>query len=257
MRQNIFIALIFSLLNLTFAPTMIEAASYGWGYKPENDGKLPDVGKYAEIIQPYHAYYADLSGDKDIYLTFDNGYEQGYTADILDVLKENKVPATFFVTGHYVKDQPELIKRFVKEGHIIGNHSHSHFDFTTLSEAEIKQELEKVEKAVALLTPQKSMQYLRTPRGTFSDKTLAYTTELGYIQVFWSLAFMDWDINKQKGADYAYEAIMRQVHPGAIILLHAVSEDNALALDKVIKNLKEDGYTFRSLDELMLKNLLP
>ncbi|HEY4602410.1 MAG TPA: delta-lactam-biosynthetic de-N-acetylase [Cerasibacillus sp.] len=235
-----------------------QASGYGWGYKKNNDNKLPDVGKYGEMIQPYDAYYADLSGEKYIYLTFDNGYEQGYTADILDVLKKEKVPATFFVTGHYVKTASDLIKRMVKEGHIIGNHSYTHPDFTTMSKTEMAYELIKLDKAVNEITGTKqSLKYLRPPRGTFDDNTLKWATELGYIHVFWSVAFRDWNLNEQKGWRYAYDEVMKQIHPGAIILLHAVSSDNATALSKMIKELKKQGYTFKSLDDLLMKDMLP
>ncbi len=233
------------------------AASYGWGYKKNNDHQRPEIGKYAALLQKYGAYYADLSGDKSVYLTFDNGYEQGYTAGILDVLKQENVPATFFITGHYIESEPDLVKRMVDEGHIIGNHSYHHPDFTVLSKAAIEEELRSLEEKVAAITDQKEMKYLRPPRGIFNEQTLQWSNELGYIHIFWSLAFSDWNVDKQKGWKYAYEQIMSQIHPGAIILLHTVSSDNAEALAQVIKGLKEQGYTFKSLDDLLLNDLLP
>lgn len=235
----------------------IAAAGYGWGYQKNDDHKVPDIGEYNEVLEKYNAFYADLSGDKDIYLTFDNGYEEGHTSDVLDVLKAENVPATFFVTGHYVKDQPKLIQRMVKEGHIIGNHSYHHPDFTVISKASIQKELDSLEKAVASLTNQKKLQYLRPPRGTFSQDTLRWTNELGYTHIFWSLAFQDWKTNDQKGKDYAYKEITKQLHPGAIILLHTVSSDNKKALASVIQEAKRQGYTFKSLDDLMIKEYMP
>lgn len=233
------------------------ASAYGWGYAKKMDNKPPDVGKYADMLQGHQAIYRDDTSQKVIYLTFDNGYEQGYTEQILEVLKKEQVPATFFVTGHYVKDQPELVNRMVKDGHIVGNHSFHHPDFTEMSKETVRKELDTLEAAVAKVSDQKSMNYLRPPRGTFNENTLKWADELGYVHVFWSLAFKDWETNQQKGWKYAYEQIMQQVHPGAIVLLHTVSEDNAEALDKVIKQLKKDGYQFKSLDELMVKNALP
>lgn len=234
-----------------------EASGYGWGYQRNKNHEIPDIGKYKEMLKKYGAYYADDSGDKVLYLTFDNGYEQGHTADILDVLKEEKVPATFFVTGHYVKEEPELVKRMANEGHIIGNHSYHHPDFSVISKESIKEELDTLEAAVAEITDQKEMQYLRPPRGIFSEQTLQWTKELGYTHVFWSLAFADWRTDAQKGWKYAYDEILSQVHPGAIILLHTVSSDNAAALSRVIKDLKKQGYTFKSLDDLVVKEMLP
>jgi peptidoglycan-N-acetylmuramic acid deacetylase len=258
MRKKIVVTLVLAFLTFFIGGNSFEAASgFGWGYKKNENHEIPEVGKYRNMLEKYGAYYADHSGKKHIYLTFDNGYEEGYTDDILNVLKEEKVPATFFVTGHYVKSEPELVKRMADEGHIIGNHSYHHPDFTVLSKKAMKEELESLEQAVAKVSSQKEMKFMRAPRGTFNEQTLKWSSELGYIQVFWSLAFADWHTDQQKGADYAYEQIMKQVHPGAIILLHAVSADNAKALSKVIKDLKKQGYDFRSLDDLVIEDMLP
>lgn len=235
---------------------MTEVGAYGWGYKKNSDKQIPDVGKYGSILENNLAFYADKQTDKDIYLTFDNGYEEGYTEAVLDVLEQENVPATFFVTGHYVEEEPKLVKRMVDNGHIIGNHSYYHPDFTTMTKAEIDEELQMVEDAVANITKQQEMNYVRPPRGTFNEETLQWTKELGYVSVFWSLAFKDWETNKQKGWKYAYEQITEQIHPGAIILLHTVSEDNAQALEKVIQQLKQEGYQFKSLDDLLWKNII-
>lgn len=129
----------------------------------------------------------DDSGDKVVYLTFDNGYEQGYTPKILDALKKENVPASFFVTGHYVESKPDLVKRMVKEGHIVGNHSYHHPDLSIVSKKTMKKELETLEDAVAEITDQDQMKYLRPPRGIFSEQTLKWANELGYIHIFWSL----------------------------------------------------------------------
>ncbi|WP_217589812.1 delta-lactam-biosynthetic de-N-acetylase [Lentibacillus saliphilus] len=257
MRQlKLFATVISAALIFMMLPHSV-SASYGWGYKKNTDHTIPDVGKYKQMLEQYGAYYADHSGDKHIYLTFDNGYEAGYTEDVLNVLKEENVPATFFVTGHYVKSEPDMIKRMVEEGHIVGNHSYHHPDFTVISKQSMKEELETLEAAVANVSDQKSMTYLRPPRGTFSEKTLSWAAELGYTHVFWSLAFIDWNTDKQKGWEYAYEQVIDQIHPGAIMLLHAVSSDNAEALSQIIQDLKAEGYTFKSLDDLVLKDMLP
>lgn len=235
-------------------PIHTEASGYGWGYKKNADHQVPNIGRYQELLDEYGAYYADLSGDKHIYLTFDNGYEQGYTGDILDVLKKSQVPATFFVTGHYVETEPELVKRMAEEGHIIGNHSYHHPDFSILSKEAMQKELEDLEAAVSEITDQNEINYLRPPQGMFNEETLKWANDLGYTHIFWSLAFKDWETNNQKGWQYAYEQVMEQIHPGAIILLHTVSADNAEALEHVIKELKDQGYEFKSLDDLVMKN---
>lgn len=258
MRKSKLLSMILMVFLLSFALSNgVIAASYGWGYKKNSNHERPDIGKYQELLVKYGAYYVDDSGEKTIYLTFDNGYEQGHTEDILNVLKKESVPATFFVTGHYVEEEPELVKRMVADGHIIGNHSYHHPDFTVISKQSIKEELESLEQAVADISDQKELKYLRPPRGTFSEQTLQWSNELGYIHIFWSLAFKDWLTDQQKGWQYAYDQIMNQIHPGAIVLLHTVSSDNAEALQRVISDLKKQGYLFKSLDDLHLKNTIP
>jgi peptidoglycan-N-acetylmuramic acid deacetylase len=149
-----------------------------------------------------------------------------------------------------VKDQPELIKRMAAEGHLIGNHSWSHPDMTTISDEKIKDELESVRKSVAALTGNERMDYLRPPRGIFSERTLRVTKELGYRNVFWSSAYKDWDTKDQKGSAYAFKKVVSQLHPGAVILLHSVSKDNAESLGAIIDEAHRQGYEFRSLDYL-------
>lgn len=225
-----------------------------WGFKKAVNEQPAEAGKELDLLlEKYGAYYKDSSDKKVLYLTFDNGYENGYTAKILDILKKEKVPATFFITGHYLKSAPDLVKRMAGEGHIIGNHSYHHPDFTKVSDEKLKQELERVVVETEELTGKKGMTYLRPPRGIFSERTLKLAQELGYTQVFWSLAFVDWKTDQQKGAEYSYDQIMKQVHPGCIMLLHTVSKDNADALENAIKELKKRGYTFKSLNDLMVK----
>ncbi|MFC4025726.1 delta-lactam-biosynthetic de-N-acetylase [Oceanobacillus longus] len=247
----IFLTFSFCLYN----PYSIDA--FGWGYKKNTDHQVPEIGEYKNLLEKYGAYYVDDSGAKTIYITFDNGYEQGFTEEILDVLKRESVPATFFVTGHYVKSEPELIKRMVDDGHIIGNHSYHHPDFTILTKDAIQKELETLEAAVAEVSDQKDIKFLRPPRGVFNENTLQWANELGLVHIFWSLAFIDWKVSEQKGSEYAFDQIMAQMHPGAIVLLHAVSSDNAEALERIIQELKKQGYTFKSLDDLLIKKLLP
>ncbi len=253
--KNFYLVIAVMMVLLLLNPVTILA--YGWGYKKGKDEQAPQFGIYSEMLNKTNAIYLDNSGEKIIYLTFDNGYEQGYTADVLNILKKYGVNATFFVTGHYAKSEPNLLKRMVDEGHIIGNHSYHHPDFTRMTKDEMKKELDSLESVVAEHTSQKKTIYLRPPRGTFSEQTIKWAEELGYVHVFWSLAFKDWEVKHQKGADYAFDQITSQIHPGAIILLHTVSEDNAGALEKVILHLKDEGYEFGNLDDLMMKQLLP
>jgi peptidoglycan-N-acetylmuramic acid deacetylase len=233
-------------------------AKFNWGFKKSTNHEPPSAGKhFDELLAKYNSFYLGNTSKKEIYLTFDNGYENGYTSPVLDVLKKKNVPATFFVTGYYLKDQPELVKRMVKEGHIVGNHSWHHPDLTTVSDVRLKKELELVKEEYEQLTGEKGMNYLRAPRGIFSERTLALSEQLGYTNVFWSLAFVDWYTDQQKGWKYSYDQVMKQIHPGSILLLHTVSKDNAEALEKIITDLQAQGYEFKSLDDLMMERTIP
>lgn len=228
---------------------------YHFGFKKSKNGQLPSINEegFKNIVDRHGAVFLGDTTKKELYLTFDNGYENGFTPKILDTLLAKKVPAIFFVTGHFVKEQPELLKRMAKEGHLIGNHSWSHPDMTTVPNQKIRDELTKVSDAVQQVTGQATMRYLRPPRGIFSDRTLAVTKELGYTNVFWSVAYKDWDTKVQRGAKYAYDNVMAQLHPGAVILLHSVSKDNAEALGTIIDEARKQGYEFKSLDQLPKK----
>lgn len=242
------------LISCLFFPNISYA--YGWGYKRGAVNEPPEVGVYKNILEKYGGYYLEKSEEKNIYLTFDNGYEAGYTEGILDVLKEEEVPATFFITGHYVRSVPDIIKRIADEGHLLGNHSNHHPDFTNLTKEEFKKELEDLDREVANLTGIEKLQYLRPPRGVFNEQTIEWGNELGYIHMFWSIAFVDWHSDAKQGWQSAYDQVMEQLHPGAIILLHTVNEDNAEAVSHLIKEIKAQGYQFKSLDDLVFKDLI-
>ncbi|HZG73116.1 MAG TPA: delta-lactam-biosynthetic de-N-acetylase [Chondromyces sp.] len=249
MKKLLFIWTAIVVLSFTQTVFAVSNEQTHWGFKKGQDEKQGEAGpKLDAMIEPYGAFYKGSADKKIVYLTFDNGYENGYTAQILDVLKKEKVPATFFVTGHYLNSAPDLVKRMAKEGHIVGNHSWSHPDLTQVSDEKLKEELSRVKEGTAELTGQKEMKYLRPPRGIFSERTMKLAKEEGYTHVFWSLAFVDWYTDRQQGWEYSYNNIMKQIHPGAVILLHTVSKDNADALEKAIKDLKKRGYKFKSLD---------
>jgi len=249
------LAVLITVVPTHEAMTNSSEAPHHFGFKRSKNGSLPSIDQegFKTILQQHESIFLGDTSRKELFLTFDNGYENGYTPPILDVLKEKQVPAAFFVTGHYVKSEPDLIQRMVAEGHIVGNHSWSHPDMTTLSESQITEELDKVKTAVADLTEQKEMRYLRPPRGIFDERVLAVSRKAGYTNVFWSIAYADWDTKQVRGAQYAYDKVMAQLHPGAVILLHSVSKDNADALGRIIDDARKQGYEFKSLDELQVR----
>jgi len=222
----------------------------GWGIK-KNKNAEPDVPlDVKQLLPKYDAFYMDKSGQKTLYLTFDEGYENGYTASILDTLKKCNVPAAFFVTGAYFDREQELITRMVNEGHIVGNHTENHPNLHKLADADkISQELSILDKKFYDKYGQ-HMNYFRPPEGEYSEKVLAVAQRDGYKTAFWSFAYKDWLKDTKIGEDKAFESIAQYLHDGCVILLHAVSEDNAGCLERLINHAREMGYEFKSLDNI-------
>ena len=199
----------------------------------------------------YNAVTYDTSTDKMVYLTFDCGYENGYTSVVLDVLKEKNVKAAFFCTLDQIKSEPELIARMINEGHIVGNHSATHPSFDALNRTQMAKEIEECDNYLRENFGYTS-KYFRFPKGNYSENALDLVGTLGFVSVFWSLSYADWDTDNQKGSDYAFEKVTQRLHPGAIILLHSVSSDNAGAIGDIIDFARENGYEFSSIDKLTL-----
>ncbi|MEG6570767.1 delta-lactam-biosynthetic de-N-acetylase [Thermoanaerobacterium thermosaccharolyticum] len=222
---------------------------YGWGMRVLPDHKTPEItSKAMSLIKKYDGIFTGDTTKKDIYLTFDEGYENGYTPKILDILKANNVKAAFFVTGPYIKEHGDLVKRMVAEGHIVGNHTVNHPSLPKISDEKVKSEITGLAEMFKSLTG-KDMHYLRPPMGEYSERTLYITKSLGYKTVFWSLALADWQ-PLPGGPDESYNTVMSRIHPGAVILLHAVSKDDTMALDRILKDIKAQGYVFKTLDDL-------
>jgi len=220
-----------------------------WGIKRSGNHEQPDLGSLNKrIIDDAKGIAMGNKESKKVYLTFDEGYEAGYTEKILEVLKQNEVKACFFITAHYVNTSSDLVKKMIDEGHIIGNHTVNHKSMPSLSEEEIKSEVMKLHQTIYNKFGYE-MKYIRPPKGEYSEKTVAYCNTLGYTTVMWSFAYDDWDENKQGREDYAKKKILDNIHNGAVILLHGNSKDNANILDYCIKEIKKMGYEFASLND--------
>lgn len=231
-------------------PTKLIEHSYGVA----KEGKPHSISVSSQEFfenKGYSAVTFDNDTENKLYLTFDCGYENGNTSKILDVLKAKNIKAAFFCTLDNIEAEPELIARMINEGHIVGNHSASHPSFDKLSRAEMAYELEECENYLREKFGYSS-KYFRFPMGNYSESALDLISSLGITSVFWSLAYADWNTDKQKGADYAFKNVTERLHPGAVILLHSVSKDNADALEKIIDYALEKGYEFSTLDELNL-----
>ncbi len=233
-------------------PDVLETSAEGsWGLSFQEDGQPPVANATAESLKQFDAYYAENTDEKVLYLTFDAGYENGNTAPILDALKKHGAPATFFVVGNYISDNPDLIKRMAEEGHIVGNHTYSHPDMSQISTKEsFSHELQKVETMYQEITGSPMTKFYRPPQGKYSENNLKMAKELGYKTFFWSLAYVDWYEDDQPSKEEAFEKLLGRIHPGAIVLLHSTSSTNAKILDELLTKWEEMGYRFKSLDAL-------
>lgn len=221
-----------------------------WWLKRNENHQTPEVSDYIDLSK-YDAYYVNPKcKKKKIFLTFDCGYENGFTPKILDVLKKQKIVAAFFVTKPFIREGRELIRRMKKEGHIVGNHTVHHKSMPTLSDRDNKQEIIDCAEYCKEATGYETDHFIRPPMGEYNEKTLKLTKSMGYKTIFWSMAYVDFDVNKQPGKQYVVEHFKKYTHNGAIPLMHNVSQSNAEALDEVITNLKKEGYQFESLKNL-------
>jgi len=235
--------------TVSTSSTVLSSEKLGWGIKRNNNHEQPDVGENnRKVLEDNNGICLGNSEKNSIYLTFDNGYEAGYTSQILATLKENQVKATFFVTAHYVNTQPELVKQMIEEGHIVGNHTVNHKSMPGLTEQEIKKEVMELHQVIYEKFGYE-MKYIRPPMGEFSENTLNITNKLGYQTVMWSFAYEDWNEDKQPDEEVAKKKILENLHNGEIMLLHGNSKTNTNILDSVIKDSKNKGYEFKSLDE--------
>lgn len=223
----------------------------GHSHGPASNGKAhPNVVSLQKTLNNYGALTLDtVSAEKVLYLTFDCGWENNnLTSRVLDVLEEKGVPAAFFCTLSHVEQETELITRMINEGHIVGNHSTTHPSFASITRQQMADEIETMENYLRTKFGYCS-KYFRFPAGEYNESALELISSLGYTSVFWSVAYDDWDVNVVRGADYATETVMKRLHPGAVILLHSVSKDNADALGEIIDRARAEGYTFLSLDD--------
>ena len=221
----------------------------GWGIKRNDNHEQPDVGSNnKKVLEENKGICLGDKEKKNIYLTFDEGYEAGYTPQLLNTLKENQVKATFFITAHYVNTQPDLVKQMIEEGHIIGNHTVNHKSMPELKEDKIRTEVMDLHQVMQEKFNYE-MKYIRPPKGEFSQSSLQATNQLGYTTVMWSFAYEDWNEDKQPDENNSKKKILDNLHNGEIMLLHGNSKTNTNILDEVIKEAKNRGYEFKSLDE--------
>lgn len=230
----------------------INVISLDWGLNFEKDGEVPIGNASAEYLKQFGAYYVGETAEKKIYLTFDAGYENGYTSHILDVLFKNDVQATFFLVGTYLKENQQLVKRMIQEGHIIGNHTNDHLDLSKTNDEKVfNDELISFEEIYFDILGQKMKKLYRPPEGKFNETNLIFAQKIGYNTIFWSLAYEDWYNQKQPTKEAAFSTLLPRIHPGIILLLHSTSKTNSEILDELIIKIKDMGYSFESLNDFL------
>ena len=252
-----------TLSGLTALPEIaLKATSGGVGLSEEKkshshgpaSGGQPHhtVVEFQKSFEKFGAYTLDTKSEgKVLYLTFDCGYEyENLTSKILDTLKEKQVPAAFFCTLDHIEKETEIISRMINEGHIVGNHSATHPSFAEIDRDKMAKELEETENYLRKNYGYAS-KFFRFPAGEYTENALDLVASLGYVSVFWSVAYNDWNVNEIKGKAYAVDTVMSRLHDGAIILLHSVSKDNAEALGEIIDKARAQGYEFKALTELI------
>ncbi len=216
---------------------------YGQGVRFDERNRPADAVEFNNGYSEYNAIAIRETDDLTINLTFDQGYENGYTSKILDTLKEKGVKATFFVVGDYVRREPELVKRMIDEGHTVGSHSVHHYSMPSLSVDECRDEIMELHREV-LRDFGCEMTLFRPPKGEYSEQSLAVTGDLGYKTVLWSFAYADWDTENQPDPKSSLDKLIARAHPGAVYLLHSVSKTNAEILGDFIDEMKARGYSF-------------
>ena len=246
------LAALVAALVLTVGQFAREAISTGaWGLSFPSSGATPNGPASEEKLREYDAAYVGNSEEKVLYLTFDAGYENGYTASILDTLQKHNVKAAFFLVGNYLQKNGDLVRRMVEAGHIVGNHTMTHPDMSAITDkAAFEKELAGTEALFQELTGKEMPRFYRPPRGVYSEENLKMAQELGYHTVFWSLAYKDWENNKQPTAEYAMGKLIPRTHNGAVVLLHSTSKTNAQVLDELLTQWENLGYHFETIDKL-------
>ena len=178
------------------------------------------------------------------------------TEKLLDVLKEEEVPAAFFVVGNFIEENPQIIRRMEAEGHVVGNHTMHHPDMSAIAaEDDFKKELTELEDAYRKATGKEMKKFYRPPQGKYSQTNLAQANKLGYTTVFWSLAYVDWLQDQQPSREAALNLLNKRIHPQAIVLLHSTSKTNGEILQELIQGWKAQGYTFCSIEDLGTRKL--
>lgn len=247
----------FLILVLFLTSVSAQTDQYNW-YIKKNGRDAPDFPPIAQYVDERSGFYIDkdasAKGNKVIYLTFDAGYDNGNVMKTLDILKEYNVQGAFFILSNIIIKNTDTVKKMFADGHLVCNHTKNHKKMSTLTDEEMIMNLRTLEDICFNMTGSKMKKYFRFPEGNFDKRTLDIAYENGYKTFFWSLSYADWDNSKQMDRSHAINKILSNTHPGAVILLHPTSDINVEILPELIKSWRNEGYTFGTLDDLVIKN---
>ena len=255
-KTVLFFILFFALTSNLTLPIQAQAVRHQWYCKHVKEHVQPSLDIRLAFIEDYDAYYIDRchtdanADDKVIYLTFDAGYENGNVEKTLNILRDENVPAAFFVLQNLIVKNTDIIKRMTDEGHLVCNHTAHHKNMSDWDDSAVLEELELLEKCYYEQTGNKMSKYYRPPEGAFSRENLDCVSKNGYKTIFWSFAYPDWDNNKQLTPEKAKKIIFDNLHNGEVMLLHPTSDTNVQILTDVIDEIRARGYRFGTLDEL-------
>ena len=264
-RRHSFIRINFSILLCLLLAVQVSAAKtdysrypnskYEWYIVRKSGHEKAGGGIPAGVdLSKYKAFFQNIETDeKVIYLSFDCGYENGYTKKILKTLKKHNAKAIFFLTKPFIESNPSLVKKMKKQGHLAGNHTSTHPSLPGRSVREIRKEIKDCEEAFKKVTGCELDPFIRPPMGEFSERSLKVTKDMGYSTILWSMAYYDYDVNNQPGKDYVVKHFKDNYHKGALPLIHNISSSNCEALDDVLTYLEKKKYRFGTLDEFALE----
>lgn len=223
-------------------------------YIVKKGNAAPGFPDSASLVSEYGGVYLDTQCDakneKKIYLTFDAGYENGNVEKILDIMKEEGVKGSFFILSNIILKNPDLVTRMAEEGHLVCNHTYNHKNMTRLTDDEILANLRRLEILYENTTGRAMPKIFRFPEGKYSIRTLKLLAENGYKTVFWSMAYDDWDNERQMSPEIAKNKLLSTTHNGAVLLLHPTSSTNAAILKELIGEWKQMGYSFGLVSDI-------
>lgn len=244
---SMYSSVVCSVSNETNTPNKV----INWGLTHRGNNSTPDIPSGAgELLNQTNGIYLGDTSEKKIYLTFDLGYEAGYTNDVLDELAKHSIKAIFFVCGNYIKETP-IVSRILNEGHTIGNHTDKHLDLSKKDEQTIKKDISDFDTKFSEAYPSYNFKskYFRPPFGRISTTSMKVSGEYGLKTVLWSNAIADWD-KKPIDPIKCSDKLTQRLHNGSIILLHITNSGTPKMLSQFIPKAIEAGYEFGDATQL-------